>query len=121
MLPNDPQETEERKIFKSQYIAVAVAFALFLVTVIVSTLVFDGDIVRMLRVIIPIGFFPVLFVGLSSIKHRVSIMRPKGRRRHSTGKQAVIIGIMLIAVYVINTIIVFMPIFEWFVDSFLSG
>jgi hypothetical protein len=118
MMPEDSQKSVEKEILRNQYIAVAVMFILFFASAVVAVLIFGNDTVKILRVIIHVAGLLQLFIGVSSIKNKVSIMRPKGKREHSTGRQAIIIGLLLILVFVIELLFVFSPILPFLIDSF---
>lgn len=118
MSQDDSQTAAEKKILKTQYMALATSFVLFFVSAIPLILLFGNDIVKIIRIIIPIAYFPALFIGISSIKHKISIARPKGQRKHSTGKQAVVVGVLVIASFVLNLIILFSPLLDLLYSSF---
>ena len=118
MLPDGPQTIEQKKIIKSQYIAMAMAFVLFFVTAIFSILLFEGNFVKVIRMAITVGFSPALFIGVSSILNEVSILRLKGERQYPTGKRAVTMGILLIVSFVLEVVIVFSPLLELLMKDF---
>jgi formate-dependent nitrite reductase membrane component NrfD len=118
MLPDDPQTIEQKKIIKSQYIAMATAFVLFFVTAIFSILLFEGNFVKVIRMAITVGYSPVLFIGVSSIRNEISILRPKGEKQYSTGKRAVTMGVLLIASFLLNVVIAFSPLLDLLMQDF---
>ena len=118
MLPDGPQTIEQKKIIKSQYIAMAMAFVLFFVTAIFSILLFEGNFVKVIRMAITVGYSPVLFIGVSSIRNEISILRPKGEKQYSTGKRAVTMGVLLIASFLLNVVIAFSPLLDLLVQDF---
>ncbi|MBK8901390.1 MAG: hypothetical protein IPM53_09420 [Anaerolineaceae bacterium] len=118
MMPEDSQKLVEKEVLRNQYIALAVMFNLFFASAVVAILIFGNDMVKILRIIFPMVGLLQLFIGVSSIKNKVSIMRPKGKREYSTGRQATIIGFLLILVFAIELLIVFSPILPFLIDSF---
>jgi hypothetical protein len=118
MLPDEPQTAEQKKILKSQYIAMATAFVLFFVTAIFSILLFESDFIKVIRMAITVGYSPVLFIGVSSIINEVSILRLKGERQYPTGKRAVTMGVLLIASFVLEVVIAFSPLFDLLMKDF---
>ena len=118
---SEPQKPDEKKIMRVQYIALATMFVLFFGSAIPAILLFEDDFVKVLRIVLSLALLPTLFIGISSIRNRVSIMRPKGQRQHSTDKQAITVGIIVIIAYVINMALLFSPILEIFIGSSWSG
>lgn len=117
MEPEDSRKVAEKAILRNQYMAIPVAFVLFFLSGIVSILIYGNDMVKILRIIFPVAGLLQLFIGVSSIRNKVSIMRPKGRREHSTGRQAVLIGVLLILVFVIELLFLYSPILPLFMNS----
>lgn len=121
MMPEDSQKAVEKEILRNQYIAVVIMFVLFFASALVSILVFGNDMVKIMRVVIPVANLPLLFIGLSSLKNKVSILRPRGKRTYSTGKQAVIVGSLALVVFLLNIVIVFSPILPFLFDAMLAA
>ena len=48
-----------------------------------------------------------LFIGISSIKNQVSIMKIKGQKEKSRGKRAVVVGYIAILAAIIGVIVIF--------------
>lgn len=84
--------TEEKKAIRKQYGAMILAFILFFPTAIFVTNIFNGSFKYLF---IPVSV-PIYFVAISSIKNRISIIRPKGKKEPSRGKSAVRFGWILI-------------------------
>jgi hypothetical protein len=103
--------SEEDKILRWQYGAAALSFILFFPSGILSYSIFNGSIKG---VFLPITIMQ-LFIGFSSIKNEVSILRPRGQREPARGKSAVVIGIMMIAALFIVLVVAFvlLPSTSW--------
>ncbi len=114
MLLDKPQPVDEKKILTAQYIAIALMFVLFFGTALLLSLFLDGNFVQVIRIAILVSMLPLLFISFSSIKYKTSVYRPKGRRQHSTGKEAVTMGILIFIAYLLNTIIALSPILDIF-------
>lgn len=95
--------SEEEKILRWQYGAFALCFILFIPSVFVSYYFFNGSIKG---IFVPITIMQ-LFIGISSLKNQVSILRPRGQREPARGKSAVVIGIMMIVALFIESVVVF--------------
>lgn len=117
MVPENLPKSAEKEILRNQYIAVAAMLILFFASVVVAALVFGNDMVKMIRAVIPFADLPLLFIGISSIQNKVSILRPRGKRSHSTGKQAVKVGVLAIIAFVLNLLLVFSPILPFFFEA----
>ncbi len=112
MLPDEPQPVDEKKILTMQYAALAMMILLFFGIGLPLFFFLKENIAQALRITLIISMLPLLFVGFSSIKYKTSIYRPKGRRQHSTGKEAVTMGTFIIVAYLLNTIFVLSPILD---------
>jgi uncharacterized membrane protein len=83
----------ETRIIKWQYIMVFTAVLLLLLTWIISKQEFHTY-----KYAVLITNIPILFISISSITNRVSIIRLKGQKGYQKGTQAVIYGIILIII-----------------------
>jgi hypothetical protein len=99
MEPYSNLDDNERDATQQQYIALVVGFILIIPALLLSQIVFDN---------MGYGGFifclPIFFVGFSSIKNRVSIIRRKGQRGYCRGTDAIAQGKM----FVILAIIIFL-------------
>lgn len=96
---------KEKKVLAWQY---GVFFAMFILFVPITLFVlntFNGSIRFAL---LPLSI-PVFYIGISSIRNRVSILRLKGRKDPARGKQAVVIGFLLIGTGILQLLFVFIP------------
>jgi hypothetical protein len=92
-MENEPEFTpQQKKALMWQIIAFIAAFAFFLPTGILSLSLFNGSL-SCLSLLLPI---PFLYIGISSIKNKVSIVW--FRRRMMRGGKAVIVGVILVVV-----------------------
>jgi hypothetical protein len=97
-------EAHEEVIIKRQWIAVVAAFILFFVGSFLSTRLFGVTKYGALGVCIP-----MLYLGISSIKNRLSIIRFRGQKGYTRDKRAMTLGIIMLALASAYTILVFMP------------
>jgi len=96
---------KEKRVLAWQY---GVFFAMFILFVPITLFVlntFNGSIRYAL---LPLSI-PIFYIGISSIKNRVSILRLKGRKEPARGKQAVIFGFLLTGSGIIQLLFVFIP------------
>lgn len=117
METKDSREAAEKVILRNQFVAIPVALVLFFILTIISILVFESDMIRILRTVAPVAGLPQVFVGLSSIKNKVSIFRTRGGRERVIGKQAVVLGFVLIFAYLMELLILYSPILPLFMNS----
>ena len=101
---NDRPASHEETIIKRQWIAVAAAFVFFLVGGFISMRVFGVTKYGVLGVCLP-----MLYIGASSIKNRISIVRVRGRQGYSRDKHAVTFGVILLVLAIAYLVLAFMP------------
>lgn len=97
-------EAHEEVIIRRQWIAVVAAFILFFAGGFLSTRLFGVTKYGALGVCIP-----MLYLGISSIKNRLSIIRFRGQKGYTRDKRAMTLGIIMLALASAYTILVFMP------------
>ena len=108
---------KEKRVLAWQY---GVFFAMFILFVPITWLVlntFNGSI---RYVLLPLSI-PVFYIGISSIKNRISILRLKGRKEPARGKQAVIFGFLLIGSGILQLLFVFIPPLLSMLFNFMSS
>jgi hypothetical protein len=97
-------ESKEKTVTKKQYIAFAIGFVLFVPAVLLSLNIFGtpkyGELV-------PVAM--IVYIGISSIVNRVSVLRIRGKREPSKGKQALTFGIILLGVAAFTLLTIFVP------------
>jgi len=96
--------TNEEVVIKRQWMAFIAAFVLFALASLISVKVFGVAKYGVLGVCIP-----MLYLGASSIKNRVSIVRLRGQKGFSRDTRAVIFGVIMVVVAVVYIVIVFTP------------
>jgi hypothetical protein len=101
---DDAPKVDEKVIAKRQWTACIAAFILFSLACLISIKVFGVGKYSVLGLCIPL-----LYIGSSSIKNRLSIVRVRGQKGYSTGTRAVIIGAIMIVFAIAYVIIVFTP------------
>jgi hypothetical protein len=92
---------DEKRIIIFQYAAFLAAMLLFIPLSLLS-LYLANSFKWGLLMILPLH----LFIGISSVKHQVSILKPRGRGDYSRGKQAVTFGKLMIAGTIITAVII---------------
>ncbi len=100
---NKPVNNEEI-IIKRQWVAFIATFVLFFPAVFISLSVFGIARYSILAVMIP-----MMYLGTSSIKNRVSIMRLRGQKGYSRDTRALIFGIITVVVALGYFFILFNP------------
>jgi hypothetical protein len=100
---NQPVPNEEM-VIKRQWIAVVAGFILFFIGGPVSERMFGVTRYGILGVCLP-----MLYLGISSILNRVSIIRLRGNKAYSRGKRAVVLGVIFIVFAVLYVILAFGP------------
>jgi hypothetical protein len=100
---NKPEINEEI-VVKRQWMAFIAAFVLFLVAGLISVKVFGVIKYSVLGICLPI-----LYLGASSIKNRISIARLRGQKGNSRGTRAVVFGAVMIVFAIAYTVVVFTP------------
>lgn len=82
-------EIDEKIVLRRQYIAFFISLILFIPSALLSTGVFHN---MKFGLLVPLS--AMIYIGVSSLRNHVSIIRPKGRRAHSKARQAVIFGVI---------------------------
>ena len=96
--------THEETIIKRQWMAVIAAFVLFFAGGFLAER-FLGDIkYGILGVCLP-----MLYLGLSSIRNRISIVRLRGNKDYSRDQRAVVLGGFMIALSILYVVLAFFP------------
>jgi hypothetical protein len=102
-------KSDESIIITRQYIAFFVALILFIPFSLLSVIIFHTMKYGMI-----ISMVIMLYIGISSITNRVSILRPKGRMEYSKGKEAVVYGVLMLVGAIINIIFFLIPLSDRF-------
>ena len=95
---------EEKIVIKYQWIAFVATFVLFFVAILISMRIFGTMKYGMLTLSVPI-----FYIGLSSIKNRISVARLRGQKGYSRGTRAIIFGIVFLVGAVANIVIMLTP------------
>ena len=101
---NNLPKVNDEVVVKRQWIAFIAAFILFIFAGFISMKVFGVAKYSVLGLCIP-----MLYLGASSIKNRLSIARLRGQEGYSKGTRAVVFGIIMIVVAIAYIIIMFTP------------
>lgn len=96
---------KEKRVLAWQY---GVFFAMFVLFVPITLFVINTFNGSFRYALLPLSI-PIFYIGVSSIKNRVSILRLKGRKEPARGKQAVIFGFLLIGGGILQLLFVFIP------------
>jgi hypothetical protein len=102
---DDKPVPHEERVIKQQWIAVIVGFILFFMGGWISERWFGVIRYGIIGVCIP-----MLYLGISSIRNRVSIVRLRGNKEYSRGKRAVMLGTIFIVFGIGYIILAFVPI-----------
>ncbi|MFZ1039835.1 MAG: hypothetical protein WCA79_13765 [Anaerolineales bacterium] len=94
----------EEIVIKGQRIASIAAFVLFILADSISVKVFGVEKYGVLGICIP-----MFYLGASSIKNRVSIVRLKGQKGYSRDTRAVVFGIIMVVIALGYIFILFIP------------
>jgi hypothetical protein len=95
---------QEEIVIKRQWIAVIAAFVLFAVGGFLSQRMFGDTRYGVLGVCIP-----MLYLGISSIKNRVSIIRLRGKKEYSRDSRAVTLGTFMIILAILYVVFALFP------------
>jgi hypothetical protein len=96
--------TNEEIVIKRQCMAFTATFVLFALAGLISVKVFGAIKYSVLGACIP-----MLYLGASSIKNRISIARLRGQKGYSRDTRAVIFGAIMLVVAIAYIVIVFTP------------
>jgi hypothetical protein len=94
----------EAVVIKRQWIAFVAAFVLFALASFISVRVFGVAKYSILGLCLPMAY-----LGISSIKNRVSIARLRGQKGYSRDTRAVIFGVIMLVLATAYVVIVFTP------------
>ena len=108
---NDRLIVDEEIVIKRQWTALTAAFILFALGGFISLRLFGVVKYGILGVCIP-----MLYLGVSSIKNRISIARFRGQKGYSRDRRAVVLGVIMLVVAIGYSVIVFAPLLS---DSLL--
>jgi len=97
-------QQNEKSITKRQYLAFAIGMVLFIPATLISTNVFRTPKYGMLA---PVA--TIIYIAISSMTNQISILRARGRREPSRGKQALTYGVILLGVAIFAVISIFVP------------
>ena len=100
---NKPVINEEI-VIRRQWIAFVAMFVLFFLAGLISVKVFGVIKYSVLGVCIP-----MLYLGTSSIKNRISIARLRGQKGYSRDTRAVVFGAIMLVMAIAYIVIVFTP------------
>jgi hypothetical protein len=104
MESDSKSQTNEKTITKRQYIAFFVGMILFIPTALISANIFHTPKYGMFAPIVA-----MVYISVSSMTNRISILRTRGRLKPSRDKQALAYGAILLAVAIFAVIAIFTP------------
>ena len=96
---------KEKAVLAWQY---RIFFAMFILFVPITLLIVNAFNGSMRYAFLPLSI-PSFYIGISSIKNRVSIVRLRGRKEPARGRQAMFFGYLLIGAGIIQLLFVFVP------------
>ena len=111
-MENDNKAEEERTIIKWQYGAFIIALIIFVSLAILSRIVFHTTI----RYVVLLAILPMFYIAISSMKHRVSILRRRGQKEYPKGKQAFLHGLIFLVIEIIAFIFFLTPLADKYVN-----
>lgn len=94
----------EEVVIKRQQIAVIVGLVFLAIGGFLSAQLFGSAKYGILGVCIP-----MLYLGASSIKNRISLFRPRGRNAYSRDTRALVFGVVMIVLAIIYAVVIFLP------------
>jgi hypothetical protein len=101
---NNKPVTNEEIVIKRQWMALIAAFVLFFLA---------GFISLKMTGVVKYGVIgaciPMLYIGGSSIKNRISIARLRGQKGYSRDRRAVVLGSIMLIIAITYLVIVFIP------------
>jgi hypothetical protein len=103
-IKNTQPQTDEKTIIKQQYVLFFVALISFIPLILLSKSIFHTMKYGLLVPIAEIGY-----IGVSSIKYRVSIIRSKGSMKLSRERQAVMFGVIILVGAIADIIFILTP------------
>jgi hypothetical protein len=109
MNPTSP--LDEEMIIKWQWTSLILAFVFGIVGILVVGFAFGP---RQYKYIFLGPALPMIYLGMSSIKNRLSVVKAKGQREYARGSQAVFMGVLVLISVIFDIVIVFSP----FLDTF---
>jgi hypothetical protein len=93
---------QEEVVLKRQWIAVIAAFVLFFIGGYLSERIFGVTEYGILGVCLP-----MLYLGISSIRNRISIIRLRGKKDYSRDTRAVVLGTFMIVLSIAYLLMAF--------------
>lgn len=110
---NQTSPLDEEMIIKLQNTSVVLAFLFGIIGVLIVVFAFGP---RQYKYILLGPSLPMIYLGVSSIKNRLSVVKAKGQRGYARGSQAVFMGVLVLISIIVDIVIVFSP----FLDSFFN-
>jgi len=104
MKPDNKLQPNEKIIIKRQYIAFFIGMILFIPITLISGGIFHTPKYGMFAPIVAL-----VYISISSMANRISILRTRGRLEPSRDKQALIYGAILLAVAIFAVFAIFIP------------
>lgn len=101
METNNQSAAQEERIIRRQWIAVIAGFVLFFIGGSISQRLFGVTEYGVVGVCLPL-----LYLGFSSIRNRISIIRLRGNKEHSRDRRAVILGTFMIVLAIAYLVMV---------------
>lgn len=95
-------ETHEEGVIKRQWIAVIVGFLVFAISFFLSERMEGMNKYAVLGICLP-----MLYLGVSSIRNRLSIIRLRGKKGYSRDQRAVILGGFMTALAILYLVFAF--------------
>jgi heme/copper-type cytochrome/quinol oxidase subunit 4 len=112
IMQSDISTEEEKSIVNRQFKAFFVGVSIFVLSAILSRVVFHTT----MRYGVLLTILPMFYIAISSMKNRVSILRLKGQKEYSRGQQAFIFGIIILIVEIATFIFFLTPLSDKYVN-----
>ena len=103
METNNQSAAHEERILRRQWMAVIAGFVLFFISGSISQRLFGVTEYGIVGVCLPL-----LYLGISSIRNRISIIRLRGKKEYSRDQRAVILGTFMIVLAIAYMVMVFL-------------
>jgi hypothetical protein len=108
---NHTSPLDEEMIIKWQRTSLIIAFIFGIIGVLIVGFVFGP---AQYKYILLGPGLPMIYLGMSSITNRLSVVKAKGQKGYARGSQAVFMGVLVLTSVIFDIVIVFSP----FLDSF---
>jgi hypothetical protein len=104
MEPDNVREDKNKKVIKWQFRILITVFILAIPLTLISLKIYHT-----MRYGVIVPTILSLLIGISSIKDRISILKPRWQKEYPIGKQAIIIGVFFLISEIIWIIFILSP------------